>query len=258
MQPQPLSSVNLLSNLEFDHGDGGLLRAFIANAEQQALARGVSLTVAGFDTLKRLNEENRKTWAPVLSIFDQERGGVAPEDGLAFIGYDSSGRGVTSIAARLYHWSDTTFEEGARSLKLFYGEPDRWKAAGETCAVTARATRLVSGRVVFVGAGWFHPEFRGLGLSGILSRLARAYAYARWRSDFTTGFVTEALFKARNSSNWNGFTNIDWALDWTGSTRGDARFAFVWMRPDQLQDDLSGYLARAAAKVDAVIEKRTA
>jgi hypothetical protein len=57
------------------------------------------------------------------------------------------------------------------------------KRPGERCLVTAPATRRIRGRVVFSGAAWYRPDYRGRGLSAILPRVGKAYALARWSPD---------------------------------------------------------------------------
>ncbi|MGD9830000.1 MAG: hypothetical protein AB7E70_04470 [Hyphomicrobiaceae bacterium] len=239
---------NLLEQLTFDHGPVELLRRFVETADLMIRERGVSVTLTGFDELVAVNRRNRASWAPILPIFDPARGGAAPEDGLALLGRDRDGSVVTAMAARHYLWPATSFAEEARNLRLFHKDPATGKLPGECCEVTSDGASLVSGRIAFVGAGWFRPDFRGRALSGVMSRLTRTCAYLRWRTDFSTCFVAEPLFKARNSTHWNGFRNIDWSVDWIGGERGRMRFAFCWMRPAELISDLGNFLEREQAR----------
>jgi hypothetical protein len=41
-----------------------------------------------------------------------------------------------------------------------------------------------------------------------------------------------------------GYTNIDWDIRVTNSPMGNVRFAFMWMQPPQLLEDVAKFVAR--------------
>lgn len=232
----------LLDELPVTHGPVELLSRFVDEADTEIRSRGVTVALRGFEELVATNRANRSSWAPILPIFDPVRGGATGDEGAALLGFDTAGEVVTAMAARLYAWPKSSFAKEAESLRLFYADPEREAQPGERCEVTSRGAGLVTGRVAFIGAGWFRPDFRGRGLSGVMSRLTRTCAYILWQTDFSTCFVNEPLWKRRNSTHWNGFRNIDWSVDWLNGERADMRFAFCWMRPLELMTDLSNFL----------------
>ena len=255
--PQP-GHEDFLRSIDLLHGPEELLFGFFTKADFAARQRGVYLSIASLDDLAATNRRNSATWAPLIPIFDPAAIGADAKNGISILGRNLQGDVITAIAVRRFDWSTTDFHREAESLRLFYGDPDAKRTEHELCEVTARSARNIGGRVAFVGAGWFRKDYRGRGLSGILSRLARAYAYATWGTEFTAGFVTDTLIKARNSTHWNGFTNIEFAVDWKNSERGDARFALTWMQPDELAGDLQRFISDFRAEVDPVVQVRSA
>ena len=54
-----------------------------------------------------------------------------------------------------------------------------------------------------------------------------------------------------------GYTNIDWDIRVTNSPLGDVRFAFMWMEPPQLLEDVAKFVARSESETgDALVERR--
>jgi hypothetical protein len=249
---------NFLQSIDIAHGPDELLFRFFSKANFAAQQRGVYLSLNTFEDLAAANRRNSATWAPLIPIFDPTGGEPHAKRGVSILGRNLQGDIVTTIAVRLFDWPTTSFHDEATSLRLFYTDPAGTMADGETCEVTARTAQHIGGHVAFVGAGWFRKDYRGRALSGILSRLARAYAYTTWGTEFTTGFVMETLLKARNSSHWNGFTNIELAVDWRNSRRGDARFGLTWMEPRQLTSDLQSFVSTFRAEIDPIVEVRSA
>ena len=55
-----------------------------------------------------------------------------------------------------------------------------------------------------------------------------------------------------------GYTNIDWDIRVTNSPLGDVRFAFMWMEPAQLLDDVAAFLARTERQAAHRLAERRA
>ena len=54
-----------------------------------------------------------------------------------------------------------------------------------------------------------------------------------------------------------GYTNIDWEIRVRNSPLGDVRFAFMWMEPPQLLEDVAKFVVRSEREVrDALIKRR--
>jgi hypothetical protein len=251
--PRPKS---LLSEIEIDFGPRDLFGRFFLAADTAARARGVELSFAPLETLLEVNRANPATWRPLLPIFDHTAGGIAADNGFAIVGRNRSGEIVATQAARLYKWTDCSFRDAAEDLTLFYPDPERQKRPGERCPVTAPAARNLTGRCVFSGAVWFHPDYRGRWLTGILPRLSRALAHTRWYCDYTLTIMAEGVVRGGTAERV-GYRHVDWDLTLINSPVGDhIRCAVCWMPTADMLADLATFADLADAQVDAVVLDR--
>jgi predicted nucleic acid-binding Zn ribbon protein len=242
-------SGRLPAYLKIKYGPVGLLGRFFLWADTAARDRGVTLFVASLQELADVNKANSETWRPLLPVFDPVVSGITPETGFALIGRDRSGQVVAAQAARVYDWSHTTFEAEATSLRMFYADADAALSRGDRCEVTTPVARTIAGRVVFSGAGWYRPDFRGKGLATILPRISRAYAYTRWNSDLTFSVMADAVV-AGGMAQRCGYTKIEPScVDFLVTPVGAARCALVWMHPDELLADLAAIMDQVPAPV---------
>lgn len=240
------SSGRLPAVLQIDYGPASLLGRFFLWADSAARAKGVVLSFASLEDLVAVNRENRDTWLPLIPIFDPAVGGITARTGFVLLGRNSNGEVVATQAARLYDWPASCFHDEAASLRMFYANPAPAVERGERCEVTAPSAKAITGRVVFSGAGWYRSDYRGRGLSTLLPRISRAYAYTRWRSDYTISMFADAVL-AGGMAQRCGYINVEpAAVDLVDSPMGTVRFAFVWMDADEMLSDLDAVLANAA------------
>jgi hypothetical protein len=247
----------LINEITIEHGPRDLLGRFFLKADTAARQRGVTLSFGTMEELQQANERNRATWKPLVPLLSPRYNDLGPETAYCILGRNAAGEIVATQAGRIFSWPDTSFYEEARSLRLFYGDPRRQALPGEVCDITAMATKAVSGRVAFSGGGWYRRDFRKRWLAGILPRISRAYAYTRWRTDFTTTVMDKGVFEG-GFGRRAGYTNADWVLDWRNTPLGDMYLGFLWMKPEQLLGDLREFLASFDAEVDAVVDNRSA
>jgi hypothetical protein len=174
----------------------------------------------------------------------------------ALLGYNQRGEVVTSQAGRIY--------ETPRQQSLFdmiddqsflYGGSFDPQNGYPTCHITAASSRQVDGRYVYSGALWVHPDYRGHRLANVLPRVSRAYALARWNTDFTIAFVgetTSALCKRY------GYPNIEPGVEFRGLGPSHSAMSFMWMTADQLVEDLGRFMDSARPQVDGAVSDRAA
>ena len=239
------------------HGPIDLLREFFTKAQASAQARGIELFLGDFAQLHEINMANQDTWFPLLPILNDEIGGASMQNGFCIFGRDEHGEIVATQAARVFDMQDTNFQAEAESLRLFYADPNKAHVSGERCVVTTDACARVSGTVGFCGGVWYRPDFRGRQLSTILPRIARAGAYSRWGTDYTTALMGEGVIKG-GFSHSNGFANIERSVKWFGSPRGDRSFVFGWMPTVDMLDDLNWFLSSFDTLDDAAVNVRRA
>jgi hypothetical protein len=206
--------------------------------------------------LIEVNQLNRDSWLPLFPTYDVRHNTIGPDEAFCILGRDRNGKVVAAHAGRLFNLTFGNFHDLAQSLRLMYQDPDRSKRPDECCEVTAKSARSIKGRVVFSGAAWYHPDYRGRQLSTIVPILSRAYAFTHWNIDDLVAMMSEGVVSGGMTLR-TGYTNIDWDIRVTNSPLGDVRFAFMWMEPPQLLEDVAKFVVRSEREVrDALIERR--
>lgn len=264
MATEPRAKINhsgggfrpLIDNLTINHGPVELLGRFFLEADAVSRSAGVTPAIGTFEELFRINSENADSWLPIIPLFDPKNAPLLPENAFCLIGYNQDGEAVAGHAMRLYSWPDTTFKEEAESLRLFYADPEKMRLPGETCIVSSQLARNVTGRVVYSGAAWVRPDYRGLGLAQVYPRLAKAYAYSLWRPDYIVSWMTESTY-AKGLLEHVGYTSADWSVELKNSTAIDLRFAFLTMRESCLLDHVRSFSRTTLdAKINSVVRQR--
>lgn len=261
LAPQPSrKSRPLISDITIEHGPLDLLGRFFLKADTEARQRGVTLTFAPMQDLIDINRSNPETWRPILPLFDPACGGINDDNAFCILGHNTKGEIVATQAARLYRWSGTSFHEEASSLRLFYEDPDRHRAEREQVEVTAPIARQLTGSVIFAGGIWYRPDYRNIGLPYILPWLSRAYAYTRWKHNYSMSIMAAEVY-ARGMARRSGYSKADWEV-WLRHTpvdpTGNIRCALVWMDEDDLLGGVKEFLGGFGAQVDARINERRA
>ncbi|KAB2847958.1 MAG: hypothetical protein F9K44_12110 [Hyphomicrobiaceae bacterium] len=215
----------------------------------EAVARhGVELSFGSFETLAETNIENRNSWSPLSPAFDPGCNEITPASSFCILGRNRLGDVVATQAVRIFDWRSSTFHDEATSMRLFYADPDRMRAEGESVTITAAAAKGVSGVVAYSGAGWYHPDYRHGLLSGLVPRISRAVTLASFAIDFTTAIMHEEVV-AKGLIGRSGHRNVDWEIRTSNFRAGNGRCAFLWLSADEIIDDLQAAL-RTASEVD--------
>ena len=238
-----------LSELQLTHGPLAEFEAFFNRAYQAAAAYGVHLTFGTFEELLEVNLANQSSWRAIIPTFDPRYGDVAPDRAFCLLGYDRFGDVVATQACRLFEWPTSNFAAAAEDLTLFYKSPERDSRPGERCEVTAKAAADIGGRVAFPGGVWYRPDYRRGYLSLITPRIARAYAFSRWATDYTASLIQDSVVE-RGMVKRTGYPNIDWHVRTHNSPMGNITFAFVWMDADYVIDDIRRFETLLDAKAD--------
>jgi hypothetical protein len=238
----------LFTTVELKHGSIGFLGRVLLKAEYACQERGVSLEFVTAKDLQLANHSNAATWSPLLPLFDHRYNDLSDENFFAIVGRDSSGDIVACQGARHFDWHATNYFDECASLRLFYGCDTSQKLPDEECRVSAIVTKAVTGSVVFSGAAWYRPDYRGVGLVELLPRIARALAYTKWNTDFTVTMMVEANVR-KGVFPRNGYPNIEWDIDVIGSRAGTARAAFMWIKQAEMLADLQVFLSDFDAEI---------
>jgi hypothetical protein len=235
--------------LDLNYGPIGFLGRVLLKAEFACQQRGVHLAFVSARELQAINEANSSNWTPLLPLFDHRYNTLSDANFFAIVGRDSRGEIVACQGARHFDWAQTNYFDECSSLRLFYGDDTTQKLPEEECRVSALVTKVVTGSVVFSGAAWYRPDYRGVGLVELLPRIARALAYTKWNTDFTVTMMIESNVK-KGVFPRNGYPNIEWDIDVIGSRAGTARAAFMWIKRAEMLKDLEVFLSDFVAEVD--------
>jgi hypothetical protein len=255
MLEQCPTSGRLLEQIEIKHGPVETLQSFVASADKAAQEKGVTLFFASLAQLVEVNKANSDTWRPLVPMFNPEMGGATPKTSFALIGRNSASEVVATLAARFYDWSTTTLHEESESLRMFVSDPEAAFKRGDKCEIRTPIAKAISGRVVFGGAVWYRPDLRGKGLSMILPRVSRAYAFTRWKPDFFINIMADAVV-AGGLAERAGYPHVERdAVEFVLSPLGHMRGAIGWMDSGELLSDLRTAISGAGSISGAKIRQ---
>jgi hypothetical protein len=234
----PRNNLRLPDALTIKYGPARLLARFVLQGDIAVRERGVELRLRhDFDELLYVNQQHHAPgdWYRLLDLFNHRLSELTPENAFWLSGEDENGDVVLTWAARFYHWPESTLEQEARGM--FYAGHEN----GLPCHVTAADARLITGGVLYAGAGWVRSDFRGRQLMRIVPSVGRAYALARWPVDFGVSFVSRPLVEKGVAAGY-GYKHASYSIVFPGSPWGDLEVAVVSVTPDECYDDFTNFL----------------
>ncbi len=232
---------SFLDEIVIDHGPEQLLTSIFLRGDFEARSRGLRLTFENLATLAEVNRNNKESWLPLFPSFDPNFWQGDEHNAFAIVGRNQMGDVVATQALRVFHWNDTNFARETEALRLLYLRPESHQLDGERWTVTARHARTISGRVALSGGIWFRPDYRGRYLTGLMVRLGRAYAIARYDIDTLTAVMSESVF---GKGLWKqvGHRHFDEWVEMHKSRVGTMKLKFMWLSASEVVQDLSDYL----------------
>jgi hypothetical protein len=236
----PENNLRLPDALTIKHGPAQLLARFVLEGDKAARETGVRLRLRhDFGDLVYVNKHAvvRRSWYPLLDIFNPEYSDLVPENSYWISGEDEHGEIILTQAGRVYYWPDSTLEQEARMM--FCGGREK----GQRCVVTAADAQLITGVVFYGGSGWVRPDFRGKRLMRLVPRLGRAYALARWPVDWGISFVSPVLVEKGVAAAY-GYKNASYSLSFPESLWGDLEVVLVSVSTGEAYADFAAALDR--------------
>ncbi len=194
--PDPTrQAVPLLDSLTVDHGPARLITEFFARAEGLMRSHGIHLWFSNdFRVLEQINAVNVGSWYRLWPAFTAE-GGAGADNAYFFFG-TLDGQVVATQVGRVYRMPEG-LTESCRSLRFMYSDPATMATPEDRCELLGEAAlhgEEIRGTVVQSGGTWFHTEHaRGRGFAHVFPRLSRAFALARWGTDWTVSTVRQSL-----------------------------------------------------------------
>ena len=249
-----------LAGIEVNHGPQALLARYFLTAVQRVADKGVSIRFSSCDELLDINQRNLEHWFPLTTSFHPQYGNVNDSNCAVIIGENTAGDVVATQAVKLIDWTATNFKAEAESLRFFYTNPEQQKAPGERCFVTAEGADELSGLLGQTGAAWLRPDYRRSGVSEIINKTARAFAYTRWNIRETFSILTPAITK-RDSGRRYGYSNVQPGVTMRNSPTSpdkDLNLCLGRISMEELTDEMFQFIMETLPQVDAAVRDRRA
>ena len=238
-----------LSDIVIDYGPVDVLGRLFLKVDTELAEKGVELSFATLDELAEANAQNRDSWRPLLPMFDPKVTPVARDNAFAMLARDARGEVIAAQAGLLYSLTDASLKDEFESMRFFYADPGLSRLDGEMARIDAPIAATMFGRVAFVGAVWYRPDWRGKGLVGPMGRANRAYAFTRWFADYSISIMTEELVNAGFARN-AAWPHVEWDIHLTNvpTLRNKTfRLALIWTDVEEQLAFFRDYAATESA-----------
>ncbi|NUB05844.1 hypothetical protein FW320_06595 [Azospirillum sp. Vi22] len=160
------------------------------------LGRRVGITwYVNFDMTGLIEVNDRAmsggSWDKILPAADYRCRHLDRSNAYWIDGRNSDGETVTVQAGLLYDCSRRSIGERFADLTVSYDDPATQAPAGEWCTVTSEIALSLHGQIVWMNAGWTHPDWRRgkRGLFRTAQRVNRLAAWMLWSPDAFVGVV---------------------------------------------------------------------
>ncbi|MFK4654320.1 hypothetical protein ABIF97_004254 [Bradyrhizobium japonicum] len=162
---------------------------FLQVYDDAAVQKGIKVSI-GFNfheyvTITRATP----TKGPTYPTFLPHRSAITLGDGYWLMGVDKDNEVVLLEAARLFDLSHSNFAEHLESLKAFYADPTVHAHPQDRCTCIAPSAKKMTGKVAYHGDRWVRRDFRGQGITRIMTGIARGVSFAMWAPDFLCALV---------------------------------------------------------------------
>lgn len=182
-----------LSQVRIEHGPRAQLSRFLLAANSALEDKGLNLRQTSFDELHAVYKIHEKSWTTLVPFFNATISPIDDANAACFVVYDDDGEPVSTTAVRVWNFVDTNLRAELESLRMLYGQQSEARLRGADCQVTAPTAGLLNGRILYCGAYWVRPDYRGKGLGLIVPAMSRFYALGRWAIDYKVTFGTRAF-----------------------------------------------------------------
>jgi GNAT superfamily N-acetyltransferase len=235
------------------HGPGPLLGRFMLLVDAYLKAFDVTLRRATLADAHRLHVAHQSSWALFPPMLDPNLGSIAEDRSYALIGVNSSGEIVTSQGGHVFDLSHCSLRQIVDDQSFFYGRKDRVQPNGPRCEIWAPIAEKLHGQVVYSGALWVRPDYRGHKFASVLPRLSRAYALSQWNTDYTIAFISQANKTSRLFEMY-GYSQAEDGFRMSNLANcGEVTGPLMWMHRDELIRDLARFLSSPTAEVNQII-----
>jgi hypothetical protein len=235
--------VRFTEELRVQFGPKREIGLFLLQGDRALTEMGVRLYVS--HDLSRLYEINRRhldSWAPLMPVFDPARADVRPDRAFMFELHNDKGEIVATQVSRLLDLSGTTLKSEIEQLRLFYRDPAKQAGPAERIEVTAPKAQEITGLVALSGGLWYRPDWRGKGLSRVMPRMTRTFAYTSWDTDYVISFVEQGPVD-HGILNQYGLPGSEPWVKIRDSYKPETDLLLTWRHKPDIASDVTVYLA---------------
>jgi len=226
VQQYPKIPRSFIDDLAIRHGPPEILGPVLLKAESLARYKGLVVSVTTLRDLAEVNARQRSSWFPLFPTFNPDYSAVPDDQAFALIGTNGRGEVVATHACRLFDWSKRSFADALRSQTLLYDSPERHVGEGQTADVTAPSAERLVGNVVFSGAVWYRPDYRGRELAPLMGQISKGIALARWGMDYMTAIMEERVARSDLQTR-AGYRHFEWEVRFENFPLGQ-RYGLAW------------------------------
>ena len=245
------SQTSFLEGLRLDYGPVPSLSLFLLKSETYLRNCGIQLSLDSIATIAAKNAREFASWGRFAPQLDTRLVNISDQDSYSMVGRDQAGNIVATQAGRVYDTGSRSLKDIADDRSLYYGvEPP--PCNGLTCELTAPAAAMMRGRLVYSGALWVHPSFRGQKVASILPRASRAYALGRWNTDYTFAFIGAAMASSPLLSMY-GYRRVEPSYTFYEAGQPIYTGALMWMGTEELVTDLEEFGSSGFFEVDGSV-----
>jgi hypothetical protein len=247
----------LIESLQIDHGPITLLGRFFLLAQGLLAKAGVTLVKTTLAEAAKTQASNTASWALFPPMLDARLSAIPEDMSYGLLGRNDRGEVICAQGGRIYDIGSRSFADIVADQSFFYG-PEIPPAPGSPVAeVTAPSAPLITGKFAYSGALWVHPDYRGRHLAGLLPRVSRCYALAKWNTQHTVGMVSENNVAPRLLASY-GYKKIEPRFTITDLTPQPMSWSILWMDRDELIDDLVSFLDGHRPQIDTAVRDGSA
>ena len=246
---------SFLADVVIDYGPRDILGRLFLQTDTALRQKDVFVSFSDYDELLAVNRANRDSWRPLLPIFDPSVSGLEERNGLVIIGRNANGKPVFAQSCRLYELGSSLLKDEIENLGIFYSDPARHALPGEAMPCSAPIAGRTTGDVVFNGALWLHPDYRGLGLPWETMNLSRGLLFTRWQPELIFSFMAPELVRRGLAD--VARMHVDWEVTMinTPIKRDDTiNAALVWLSAEEQIQHFRDYVLGRSALRDTQVD----
>lgn len=248
---QPELNVPLLQAFKVQYGPIGLLGRFFLNVDQRFREQGIEFSFAEFAVVAEVQRQNVENWSYMNPMFDPKIADIPKGRAFCLVGRNKDGMVVTTGSGKLLDASTRSFKDIVDTGDFFAIRPAD-NAQCITTEITAPVAATMHGQIVYVGGIWVHPDYRGLRLAALWTRLVNASALALWEPDLTVGFVRAEVGGSPYHQRY-AYKNADKSLLIKSHDKVILEAVLGWMTMSDAAEDVAHFLGGLWPQIDTGI-----